>query len=489
MAGLNLSPMATSALGNAVASAPGLALQQQQEQAKTSVMNNQATTSNMQVGGEQAYNKLMAQQMQNYQPGDDQLANIDNQTKAMQQTIPQLAGLGFGEKAQALQGDIQKLQQQKIQMALSKAAIASRSGNYDALVGLAPHMGIQGAAKAEYDPDAKAVNILDKDGNVIGGMSKETLDSLDLTPEQRANMEWHKFNAQMMAGSREKVAETNAGAKLGVEELRDKQAKDAIGKVGQDVRNGWTTPENAADRIKFLDSFRPTNTGGGAGGQVEKLSPDALKILAQEFHMYGDSAFAHLGNRLAASAIPAARNMEADMYGTAARNYVAGGAGLKADTTSLAKLTQQRDAVSAFEKTALANGQKALDIATRVVDVGSPLFNKPIRDWEKGTLGDRDIATLHAAMDVFAKEVARVTSNPNLTGQLTDNQIKEIKAINSDNATLGQMKDVYNLYKFDMAQRHSNLDHTIDEVKGRIKPIETNPTGGKAISLEDYLKQ
>jgi hypothetical protein len=214
--------MATSALGNAVASAPGLALQQQQEQAQTQVMQGQAATSQMQVGGEQAYNKLMAQQMQGYQPGEDQFANIDTQAKAMQQVIPQLAAQGFGEKAQALGQQVRTLQQQKMQLGYTGMGKAAQIGDTAKMleIGQKAELLPPNVAKIELDPETDAFVGRDKDGNVVTGMDREAAEHMGYTNEELAQMETKKFMANMAYNRGVDVAGKNAEGRLEQEKLR-----------------------------------------------------------------------------------------------------------------------------------------------------------------------------------------------------------------------------------------------------------------------------
>jgi hypothetical protein len=251
MNGLNLSAMGSS-LANLPENMAGLQL----AQAKASLGQSQAAEEANKVQGGLALNRGLAEQMAGREPTTDPFEQLDQQAQAHSQNAQQLAQQGFGDRAQSEQQAAQQAQAQKRQLALSRAAMASRSGNYDALKDIAPHMGIQGVEQVQYDPKTDAVKLMDKDGNVVGGMPKETLDTLDLTPEQRANMEWHKFSASMMAGSREKVATINAGAKENVEKLKETMPKEVIGQLQHEVAQGIISQDEADRRIKFLDTIK-----------------------------------------------------------------------------------------------------------------------------------------------------------------------------------------------------------------------------------------
>ena len=247
-----------------------------------------------------------------------------------------------------------------------------------------------------------------------------------------------------------------------------KNAHDAVGKVGQDLQNNFMSPETAAQRIKFLDTVKAVSV---PGINPASLPPGAIETLAERYHIYGPPAFQGFGNRAISELMPAVIRKEVEMYGTATRDWDRNQAELKGQMGSIASMKKTYEAVKAFENTALANGQKAMEILGKVADTGSPMFNKPIRSFSKDVLGGKDVNTLEAALDVFSKEVARVTTNPNLQGQLTDNQIKEIKSLASRDITPAQFKDLYELYKFDMGQRHKNLEESLKGQSAEIRKI------------------
>ena len=70
-------------------------------------------------------------------------------------------------------------------------------------------------------------------------------------------------------------------------------------------------------------------------------------------------------------------------------------------------------------------------------------------------------------------EIAKVTSNPNLTGQLSDSARREVEAFMPQNATLGQVYAVAKILRQDMQNRHDSLDDQIGAIQSRIG-------GGKA---------
>jgi hypothetical protein len=139
-----------------------------------------------------------------------------------------------------------------------------------------------------------------------------------------------------------------------------------------------------------------------------------------------------------------------------------------ADKSSLGKLQVSRDTVGAFENTAGKNLDLFIDSAKKLVDTGSPLLNQPLRALSGRVLGSDEQAAANAARQVATTEIAKITNNPSLSGQLSDSARHEIQSFNPESATLGQTLAVAKILKQDMANRRTSLDDAITEVKGRI---------------------
>lgn len=144
-------------------------------------------------------------------------------------------------------------------------------------------------------------------------------------------------------------------------------------------------------------------------------------------------------------------------------------AGYKADSASLTKLQGQRDAVGAFEGTALKNLDVFLDAAKQIPDTKSPMLNKPIRAIDEKALGSPELTAYNVARTTVIPEFAKILSNPGLSGQLTDSARHEIENVLSGDATLAQTLAAVNVLKKDAENRRTEFDRQIEEVKGRMK--------------------
>lgn len=140
-----------------------------------------------------------------------------------------------------------------------------------------------------------------------------------------------------------------------------------------------------------------------------------------------------------------------------------------ANSASLNALQKSRDAIGAFEQTAQKNIDVFLDVAGKVVDTGSPLANRLAREVSGTMLGSPDQAAYDAARQVATNEIAKITSNPTLAGQLSDSARHEVDAFNPREATLAQSVRVMRLLKTEMQNRTKALDSELDAVRARGK--------------------
>lgn len=150
----------------------------------------------------------------------------------------------------------------------------------------------------------------------------------------------------------------------------------------------------------------------------------------------------------------------------------------QADVAALRKaLTTMQNSyaqVSTFEKTAQQNLDRAVDAAGKIADTGSPWFNKPFREAQKGLEGSPELAVYEAARTVAFTEVSRVLSGAMGNGALSDNARDEANDVLNKDYSLQQLLGVAELLKKDMASRTSNMRETIGGIKDQI----ATPAGG-----------
>jgi hypothetical protein len=91
----------------------------------------------------------------------------------------------------------------------------------------------------------------------------------------------------------------------------------------------------------------------------------------------------------------------------------------QADSGSLRRLQQQTDAVSAFESTAAKNSALLDETLKKLPNAGATFLNRPLRSLS-GSLGSEDMAAFNTIRQSVANEYARIISNPNMVGTMSD---------------------------------------------------------------------
>jgi hypothetical protein len=141
----------------------------------------------------------------------------------------------------------------------------------------------------------------------------------------------------------------------------------------------------------------------------------------------------------------------------------------------------QRDALGAFEETAIKNLDVFLKAAEKIPDTGSPLLNKPMRTLTEGVLGGADLTAYNTARRTVIPEFAKILANPGLSGQLSDSARHEIEEVISGNATLKQTIAAANVLKQDTVNRRTSYDDQIASIQKRI----ATPPGRTATPKQD----
>jgi hypothetical protein len=257
-------------------------------------------------------------------------------------------------------------------------------------------------------------------------------------------------------------------AKRAEPEFKERQLQ--LTRRGQDLSAGQAAATLAETR-------RGHDLAAGAGEGAPTLTPQAVDVAAKRY--LADGTLPPMGMGKAGAVVRQGiinRAAEMDPEANIALNKATYGA----DVGSLKQLQKQRDAIGAFEQTAQKNIDVFLETAGKVVDTGSPLANQLLRHASGSMLGSPDVAAYEAARRVAVNEIAKITSNPTLAGQLSDTARKEVEEFNPSGATVAQTVEVMRLLKRDMTNRVDALDEQLVGIQRRLgaKPEESaKPTG------------
>ncbi len=296
-------------------------------------------------------------------------------------------------------------------------------------------------------------------------LAEEAQRKATLFPAQRQKAESDAALAELTAagkapiqpGERERIAATKTATERAREEFEERK------------RHNLIVEGQGATRL-------------ASEGTAIELTPAGIDAAAMAFAKSGQLPPMGMGAK-AAQARAKIINRAAEMVPNL--DVAANRADYDANRASLTQAQKMLDAVAAFESTATKNLDQFVAQAQKIKDFGSPLVNMPLRQAMK-MAGNTDMPAYEAARRVALTEIAKVTSNPNLAGVLTDSARKEIEDFNPESATLAQTLAVAKVLKQDMANRKSELSNQVGAIKGRIsggggqKPTHRfNPATGK----------
>jgi hypothetical protein len=230
---------------------------------------------------------------------------------------------------------------------------------------------------------------------------------------------------------------------------------------------------DAYEKFKTLvPQFNLNMSGGATGG----LSQDAIDAQAEKYFQTGQlppSGRGPAGVMLGRTIMQRANDLHPG------ESLAAGSGIFAANKKSLQEIQPKLDQVNAFENTSLKNLDLFTNLAQKAIDSGLPIANAPLRA-AAGMLGGQDQAAFNAARQVAINEIAKVTSSPGLSGQLSDSARHEVESFIPANATVGQIMHVASVLKQDMENRRQSYVEQIADIQKRMggNSQQSQPQGG-----------
>lgn len=143
-------------------------------------------------------------------------------------------------------------------------------------------------------------------------------------------------------------------------------------------------------------------------------------------------------------------------------------AAFSADKKSLDKIVPQYDAIVAFENSAIAQGKVLVQLAKKVDATGVPVFERWVRAGRKSIKGDPDVAEYDAQHQLFTTEAAKIITNPNLAGPLTDSARHEIHDVLPKASSFEQVERVVGRLEADFGLRKKSLEDQTEIITKRM---------------------
>jgi hypothetical protein len=161
----------------------------------------------------------------------------------------------------------------------------------------------------------------------------------------------------------------------------------------------------------------------------------------------------------------------------------AGTADARALSNSLNKQIEMQTALESFEKTAVKNFDKLVELAKKVDKTGVPIIEKWIRAGRQAT-GDPDVSNFNLQWTLTTPEIARIITSPRLVGQLTDTARNEVHNAISSGASLKQLQYARDLLVGDFERRRQSTNEEIVTIRKQLKegiksgePSDSDPLG------------
>jgi len=151
-----------------------------------------------------------------------------------------------------------------------------------------------------------------------------------------------------------------------------------------------------------------------------------------------------------------------------------------ADVGALKKITANRTAVEAFEDTANRNSEILKKALTEIPDLGVQPLNQAARAIQT-TFGDVEMAEFTTALQSVRNEYARIISNPNLTGVMSDTARREGEVLLNPNATVEQILGALGVLQAEAKNRRESFAAVEAELLGQFDGGEE--AGGESAEL------
>lgn len=214
-----------------------------------------------------------------------------------------------------------------------------------------------------------------------------------------------------------------------------------------------------------------TDRGGTMG-----LTPDGLDNTAAYYILNGrlPVGMARMGQDAQQAVINRAAEMT-KAIGMSPEESAAAGPLTKQKLGAYLQFEKMRNSIQAYEKMLDLNIDVLKDLSAKVNRTGSPYANKPILWLQQNAAGDPDVAEYLFQVRTVQTEAARILSNPNLTGQLTDTATQELSNVMGSNLSHQQLEAVLNRAQADARNRVKGIDEQSQKLIAEIKdPLKRN---------------
>lgn len=304
------------------------------------------------------------------------------------------------------------------------------------------------------------------------------LDPKDFTPES-----WNAF--------------VNAGGDLkSTNLLRKAESPEKTFKVG-DIQEYQVGDKKVTREYQGNGQWKQIGEGGAwKPTTVADINPQALTYAAEIYRKTGQMpALGQGSSQMRQAILGEAARLDAS-EGITPTQGAENIATTKATQSALSQLSKQATLVKSFEKTAVKNGDLALQISNQTDRTGIPIVNKWVQAGKKSITGDPQISAFNAANETFVNEYAKIMSGSMGNTPVSDAARQHAHDMLSTVQTKEQYQAVHNVLRQEMQNRITGLDQELTATRQSLgsgvsknKPQESITTTPAKRSKEDILKQ
>jgi hypothetical protein len=285
--------------------------------------------------------------------------------------------------------------------------------------------------------------------------------------QARSSLDFNKaYQARLLERDRQK----------GRIDLQDVRAEDRQEFLELDYKLKAKQPLTAAERRRFEEIRARTEMMrnrpvGGLGGEVG-LTEEGLNAAARQYAATGSMPSLGMG---AAGTRQAIINKAAELFPNV--DIASNAAKYRAGSGALTNVTKQRTAVEAFEDTAARNSEILKDALRKIPDIGIRPLNQAARSIQT-MLGDVEMAQFTTALQSVRNEYARIISNPNLVGVMSDSARREGEVLLNPNATVDQILGALDVLQAEARNRRESFGAVESDLLGSFGGGDTAPPVG-----------
>lgn len=322
----------------------------------------------------------------------------------------------------------------------------------------------------EYNPEYVAAQ------NQAALTAKERLDAqIRAVDQERANL---KMQADLA-----NVAADNARADAAQRRAEAAQAETVRhNRVMENRPVGGAAMPPLPINTAPVDAGRPEPATANIPDKTTGLTPNALYQAAIEQLQTGRPLPRRYGQAAAQynAQLTAVQNKIGAIAAAAGMDVPTLQAFYKANTSSLTQQQKFADAAQAFMSTADKNAKLLDSVLKKVPDLGAPIVNRPWRAFQQDVLGNQDMADFRTYLQSIRNEYAKIITNPNLAGQLTDQARGEAQNLLRDDASVGQILRSLTALRNEGTNRLVSVGEQIQHIQNRL------PVGAAQTSPESF---